>query len=218
MSELIKGDTEVSNLLIVESENDQYFIEALIEHLNLDVEVGSPICTIDEYECLGGISKLENKLVALKSRVLKEGIEKIGIIFDADNLGVEQRNNEIQEKINLVFGKDTDVIFEIHIMNVNGTGELETVLKKIKSKDSSVADCLEEWQNCLPDEKKLNQKEFDKFWIQIYQRYDTCSKNEKRHAHKNCNNEVSLKEKDIYDYNHDILNDLKEFLQKLGEN
>jgi hypothetical protein len=208
----------VSNLLIVESENDKYFIEALIEHLNLDVEVGSPICTIDEYECLGGISKLENKLVALKSRVLKEGIEKIGIIFDADNVGVEQRTNDIQEKINLVFEEDTDVIFEIYIMNVNGTGELETVLKEIKSKDSTVADCLESWQNCLPADKKLNQKEFNKFWIQVYQRYDCCTKKELKQAGRKCNNEVSLKEKKIWNFEHKTLNELKEFLKRLGEN
>jgi hypothetical protein len=45
----------VSNLIIVESENDQYFIEALIEKLNLrNIEVGKPICKIDDFDCLGG--------------------------------------------------------------------------------------------------------------------------------------------------------------------
>ena len=187
----------MSNLLIVESENDKYFIEALINHLNLNIEVGSPICSIDEYECLGGISKLENKLKELKGRVSKDGIEKIGIVFDADKVGIEQRTKDIQEKIDFVFKKDIDVIFKIYIMNVNGYGELETILKEIAAKESTIADCLESWQNCLPNNKKLNQKDFDKFWIQIYQRYDCCTKREKKRAGEKCNNEVSLKEKNI---------------------
>lgn len=208
----------MSNLLIVESENDKYFIEALINHLNLNIEVGSPICSIDEYECLGGISKLENKLKELKGRVSKDGIEKIGIVFDADKVGIEQRTKDIQEKIDFVFKKDIDVIFKIYIMNVNGYGELETILKEIASEESTIADCLESWQNCLPKDKKLNQKDFDKFWIQIYQRYDCCTKREKKQAGEKCSNEVSLKEKNIWNFEHSILNDLKDFLKELGEN
>ncbi len=207
----------MSNLLIVESENDKYFIEALINHLNLNIEVGSPICSIDEYECLGGISKLENKLKELTSRVSKNGIEKIGIIFDADKVGIKQRKKDIQNKIDLVFGKDSDVLFKIYIMNVSGYGELETLLKQIKSEDSTIADCLKSWQNCLPNNKKLNQKDFDKFWIQIYQRYDCCTKKEAKQAWRNCSNEVSLKEKKIWDFEHSILKELKEFLKELGE-
>ena len=207
----------MSNLLIVESENDKYFIEALINHLNLNLEVGSPICSINEYECLGGIGKLKNKLEALRARVFKEGIEKIGIIFDADKVGIEQRTKDIQEKIDLVFGKNTDVVFRIYIMNVDGHGELETVLKKIKSNDSTVADCLDSWQECLPDDKKINQKEFDKIWIQMYQRYDCCTKKESKRAGEKCNNEASLK-KEIYDLDNNILNELKDFLKEIGEN
>ena len=207
----------MSNLLIVESENDKYFIEALINRLKSNLEVVSPVCSIDEYECLGGIGKLEKKLESLKARVSKEAIEKIGIIFDADNVGIEQRTKDIQEKIDLVFVKDTDVTFHIYIMNVDGYGELETVLKKIKSNDSTVADCLDSWQECLPDDKKLNQKEFDKFWIQIYQRYDCCTKKESKRAGEKCNNKASLK-KDIYDLDNNILNKLKDFLKEIGEN
>jgi len=207
----------VSNLLIVESQNDKYFIEALINHLNLNIEVGSPVCSIDEYECLGGIGKLEEKLNALKGRVAKEGIETVGIIFDADKKGIEKQRKDIQEKIDLVFGKDSAIEFKIYIMNVEGYGELETVLKLIHLKDSTVADCLESWQECLPDDKKLNQKEFDKFWVQIYQRYDHCSKKEAKRAGEKCNNEVSLKNKKIWNFNHPTLNDLKKFLKEIGE-
>lgn len=206
----------MSNLLIVESENDKYFIEALIDHLNLNIEVGSPICSINEYACLGGIGKLKEKLNALKGRVAKEGIETVGIIFDADDIGINMRKQQIQEKIDIVFHEVEDVTFNIYIMNVAGTGELESVLKKIKSKDSTIADCLDAWRTCLPTDKQLNQKEFDKFWIQMYQRYDTCTKNEAKQAGKKCNNKISFS-KNIYDLDSPILNELKTFLKELGE-
>ena len=92
----------MSNLLIVESENDKYFIEAVIQHINLDISVDSPACSVNEYECLGGTGKLKNKLVALQSQVQKEGINKIGIIFDADSDGIKEKTQQIQDKIDLV--------------------------------------------------------------------------------------------------------------------
>ncbi|MCF7971346.1 MAG: hypothetical protein K9L22_09315 [Methylococcaceae bacterium] len=209
----------MSNLLIVESENDQYFIEALVARINVHIKIDSPVCLIDEYECLGGISKLENKLNALKSQVLKEGIDKIGIIFDADEAGVEQRTQQIQEKIDLVFGESPELKFSIFILNKDGQGELETLLKAIKSQASPMADCLEAWQACFATKNKaLKQKDFDKFWIQVYQRYDCCTNQEQKQAGRKCSNEVSLKNKSIYDYDQDIpeLNELKDFLRGLG--
>lgn len=207
----------MSNLLIVESENDQYFIEALVTHINVDIKIDNPVCSIDEYDCLGGMGKLENKLKSLRSQVQKEGIDKVGIIFDADDVGIETRAQNINEKITLVFGEDPDVEFAIFILNVSGEGELETLLKAIKCKDSPMADCLEVWQVCLQG-KKLKQKDFNKFWINIYQRYDCCSKDEKKQAARKCNNEASLKNKSIYDFDYNLpeLNELKGFLRELG--
>ena len=100
-------------------------------------------------------------------------------------------------------------------MNIDGNGELETLLKEIKSSDSPIADCLESWQECLRD-KKLNKKDFDKLWIQIYQRYDGCTKKEQKQAGRKCNNETSLKDKSIYDFDKNIieLTRLKKFLKE----
>ena len=57
----------MSNLIIVESENDRYFIESLVDKLNLpNIEVGIPICKIDDFDCLGGYTKLSANLKALK--------------------------------------------------------------------------------------------------------------------------------------------------------
>ncbi len=207
----------MSKLLIVESANDQYFIEALVTHINIDIKIDSPVCLIDEYDCLGGIGRLENKLKSLRSQVQKEGIDKVGIIFDADEVGIDARTQNINEKITLVFGEDPDVEFAIFILNVSGKGELETLLKAIKCKYSPMADCLEAWQACLQD-KKLKQKDFDKFWVQIYQRYDCCTTKEKKQADRKCGNEASLKNKSIYDFDYNMpeLNELKDFLRELG--
>ena len=210
----------MSVVLIVESENDKYFIEAVIRHINVEIEIGEPICSVDEYDCIGGMGKLDERLNALTHRIIKGEIEKVGIIFDADKAGIEVRTQQIKEKINLMIAtlpdECKDIAFDIYIQNKDGHGELETVLKDIKSEDSVIADCLESWQNCLPEKKKLKQKDFDKFWIQIYQRYDCCTKQEQTRAGSKCNNEASFS-KNIYDLESDTLENLKIFLKKLGE-
>ena len=67
-----------SNLLIVESENDKYFIKALIEYLKISIEIDSPICNIDDYECLKGLGSLESKFNQIKTKIKKDNILKIG--------------------------------------------------------------------------------------------------------------------------------------------
>ena len=77
--------------------------------------------------------------------------------------------------------------------NVHGKGELETVLKAIKSQESIYADCLESWREYLEGKgKKINNKDFDKFWIANYVRFDTCSRNDKKQAGQKCNLSYAL--------------------------
>jgi hypothetical protein len=124
--------------------------------------------------------------------------------------------NMIEKTINLVFTGDLAVEFSIHILNIDGEGELETLLKQIKSKDSPIADCLDAWRQCLlTKEKNIKQKDFDKFWINVYQRFDTCSKQEQKQAGRKCNFEASLK-KPIYDFDQPELFELKKFLKQLS--
>lgn len=222
-----KGKFVVSkNILIVESENDQYFIEAFIKKLNLrNIDVDLPICNITDYKCLGGIINLNKKLLQIKNRIGKEDIKKLGIILDADKIGIASRiefiNKNLSEicddikfdKTNILLkSKQLNIEIACYIMNINGYGELETVLRAIKLKSSIHADCLEHWRDCLETEKKkINDKYFDKFWVQIYQRYDICKPNESN-AYKNCTGEISMK-KDIWDFEHSSLAELKQFLQ-----
>lgn len=215
------------NLLIVESENDKFFIEALIQHLALtSVEVDTPICSIHDYECLDGLGNFAKRLTDLKKEIASKGIEKIGILIDADDKGINERvqviNTHLKQicsdvnitQMNLIqHSSELDVDFVCCITHVNGNGELETLLKTIKSNDSTYADCLENWKVCLESAgKAISDKEFDKFWVNNYLRYDTCTKKERTQSDRKCKNEIAIK-KPIWNFEHEALSDLKTFLQ-----
>lgn len=219
----------MSNLIIVESHNDKYFIEKMVEVLKIaNVQIDNPICNIDDFECLDGLSNLGYKLNEVKTRVDK--YEKIGIIVDADKEGIEKRISfinihlksicsdvELSEINHFVKSDELDVEIGCYIMNVEGSGELDTVLKAIKTKNSTYADCLESWKKCLEEKgKSISLKDFDKFWVNNYIRYDTCSSHEKKQAGTKCNTEASIK-KDIWDFQSSILADLKSFLLLLSK-
>lgn len=189
----------MSSRILVEGDSDKLFIEALLKHIHKNTEVDSPVCSTDKCELMNGKDDLKNKLKQIKRSIRKNGITKIGIIIDANSVGVIQREEEIQEKILQVFGENPMIEFTKHIINIDGYGELETLLKVIKSQDSTYADCLDAYQDCLPQEKKYSDKEYDKTWVYNYQK-------------KDCN---TKKISQIYDLDSDHLIELKNFLNNL---
>jgi len=225
----MKEKLEVSNnTIIVESENDRYFIKRLVNFLNIDgITIQPPICFIDDYECLDGLSetKLTEKLNEIRIEIEKRDIKKIGILVDADNAGIDSRlaliNSAIQAldptlnitEANHWYPSDhLDVKIACHILNLDGFGELETLLKEITTGDTIYAECLNAWKYCLSDSDiSISEKEFNKFWVNIYQRYDNCTNKEKKQAGRKCNFEASL-EKDIWDFSHPSLDQLRAFL------
>ena len=222
----------MKSLIIVESHNDKYFIEKLRDILDLEnIELKEPVCKMADYECLNGLS--ETKLTQTLKEIKFDQYQKIGIIIDADNEGIQKRIDlinscirtleEVPEdfqitKINeFIRVKNLDIEIGCYITNKDGFGELETVLKAIKKEDSTYADCLDSWKTCLNSKgKEINDKDFDKFWVSNYLRFDTCTKKEQKQADKNCKNEVAIK-KDIWDFENLILNDLKNFLKILNK-
>lgn len=239
----------VSNVLIVESKNDELFVRALVEHLNLtNVQVDRrPVCHIDDYQCLDGLDleKLIFRLEAFKNSLPKKDIRAVGVILDHDGKK-EERIGMINAAIKAVFDseeqiKDTNQFIDIStefgpeiyrlsiscfLTNVDGKGELETLLKAIKTKPSIYADCLGEWRKCIESrykaktkkEKKklLSDKEFDKLWVNNYIRFDTCSSKEKKQAFRKCSmynfNYLLENKKDILDFEHPALDSFKSFL------
>lgn len=223
----------MKSLIIVESHNDKYFIEKLRDELGLtNIKIDEPICNIHDYECLNGLS--ETKLKQILKEIKFDQYKKIGIIIDADNEGIEKRIDLINSCIRALEDVSSDfkitkinefikiesldeVEIGCYITNVDGNGELETVLKAIKSQDSTYADCLEAWKTCLTSKgKTITDKDFDKFWINNYLRFDTCSASEKSQAARKCNYESGMK-KDIWDFENPILKDLKEFLNLINQ-
>lgn len=223
-----------NNILIVENKNDQFFLQAIIRYLNFKIEVAPPIIiSEDDYRAMNGLNptKLKNALKDLKADIQKGEIERVGIIIDIDDQLEIDRINFVNECIQEVFPESQsleevkqfininfdgfNIQLACYFTNFNGQGELETVLKMIKSQNSDYADCLETWKDCLNNhDKSITVKEFNKFWVSIYLRYDTCSKKEKKQAERKCSFESAMSEKAwIWDFEHPTLNDLKEFLQ-----
>jgi len=209
-------ESEVSNRLIVESKNDQAFVQALVDYLNLPnifvsafESVKVEICK-EDYLLSDGVSlaSLIGELKTIKSESQKEVIDKIGIILDADD-SISEKLITINSALKKVFPlieedlfvkpnelkelilEDNQVIqVACHMINVNEVGELENLLREIKTQNSDYADCLESWRSCVEQkDKKITEKEFVKFWVNNYVRFDTCSKSEKKQVKTNCSME-----------------------------
>ena len=211
-------------------------MQAMVEKLNYDIQVEKPIY-IDDYKSLEGLSETE-LIKALKNLIRKidrKDIEKIGIIIDIDNCSEQERLKFVDRCIKQVFDeaeslsstkqfidictdRGTNAKLACYFTNVGGKGELETLLKAIKARESPHADCLNSWKTCIESQgKQIDQKGFDKFWVSIYLRYDTCSNQEQTQAGKKCSmsgfDYVMEHKKDIWDWDNPALNDLKDFFK-----
>ncbi len=223
----------MSNIVIVESKNDRIFMQAMVDKLNCAIQVEKPIY-IDDYKSLEGLSETEliKALKNLERKIDRKDIEKIGIIIDIDNCSEEERLKFVDRCIEQVFEAEslsstkqfidicadngTNAKLACYFTNVGGKGELETLLKEIKARESPHADCLNSWKTCIESQgKQIEQKGFDKFWVSIYLRYDTCSNQEQTQAGKKCSmsgfDYVMEHKKDIWNWDNPALDDLKEF-------
>ena len=211
------------NKLIVESDNDKIFIEKLKSILNIDnLEISQPLCSIDEFICLDGLGNLEKKLKDIKL----DELDKLGILIDADEVGIEKRISEINGILKKVgievefkdineFQKDSknDIEIACHILNIEDRGSLDNILKTISKGKSEYADCLKAWKKCLEEKgERVSDTIFTKFWVNNYLRFDTCDKEEQKKSSKKCNFEKAL-EKDCWDFEHKSLDSLKDFLK-----
>jgi hypothetical protein len=126
--------------------------------------------------------------------------------------------NRVNQFISLNF-EDYDVRLACYFTNVDGQGELETVLKVIKSQDSTHADCLQSWRECLINHgKTISDKRFDKLWVINYIRYDTSTKDDNKHADARLTLNYALENKSfIWNLDHPILTELKVFFRIFNE-
>jgi hypothetical protein len=221
------------NILIVESNNDKYFFQSVINHLNLAIEVESPIFDDEDYVPMGGLNPklLITSLKSIEAEIKKKDIERIGVIIDIDRHSEADRIKFINDCLIKVFPKavlldrvnqfvdlnfdDYQIQLACYFTNVGGQGELETVLKAIKSQDSTHADCLERWRECLTNHgKEFKDKDFDKLWVANYIRYDTSTKEEKKDARGKLTLNYTLQNKpSIWNLDHPILDKMKVFFR-----
>jgi histidyl-tRNA synthetase len=143
--------------------------------------------------------------LALVNDAIKESFDVANI---PDLIGTSQF-------IKVSIDSNTEIEIACFFIHIDDKGELEDVLREIKTHESNHADCLEKWQKCLETKsiKKTN-KEINKLWLQIFIRYDVCSKEEQENAGKCCNLKYVLENKtDVFDFTHQCLNELKTFLE-----
>jgi hypothetical protein len=175
-------------------------------------------------------------------------MHKIAIVWDMDTLTEAQRiqqcNTAIQMAIKNIRDKNPDYVIEFvnpltvagqftalsvngvsveigaYFINHNGKGEMEDLLKAIKTQPSPIADCVDALlPDCLAqhDENPVKDKDLIKLWMNHYIRYDTLPSNKRSDKFTKWEN-VMLKRSDIFDFNKtdvSALAELKSFLIKL---
>jgi hypothetical protein len=105
---------------------------------------------------------------------------------------------------------------------LNDKGEIEDLLKAIKSFPSPLADCIDsKLPQCLQENliEDLRDKDLIKLWINNYQRYDTLAK-DKRTAKFTKWENVMKDRSDIFDFGKDSVPELvklKEYLLMVTE-
>lgn len=227
------------NVLIVEGKEDKAFIDYLLNDA-INVKVENPPEILE----LSGLSKeaLKVRIGSLKRRIESNSIEKLGIVIDLDTFetegGFKNRlklvNDAIKESfkesfdvtnisdltdasqfIKVPIDNNTEIEIACFFIHIDNKGELEDVLREIKTHESSHADCLEAWNKCLKAKSiEKTDKEINKLWLQIFIRYDICSKEEQKNARECCKLEYVLENKnDVFDFDHECLNELKAFLE-----
>ena len=210
----------MKNLLIVEGNSDKAFLDKLISLKHLTVAV----------RAMGGLSegKLRQIVETALTDIDKMGIEKIGILIDQDDFSTQERLDFINKSLrglitpfsdfNHIESKQYDenlVEMFCCLMQLDGKGELNTVLRHIKTQDSPFADCLETWRNCITP-KAIKQSDFDDFWVSQYLHYDTCKSGEKGNRADKCSVKalpyIFDKKAHIFNLEHDCLDEIKRFL------
>ena len=173
----------------------------------------------------------------------KQHITRVGIIRDIDFNTLESRillvNNAIRSAYKIIYGelknvnqlttiqlidKDTQreykIDFACHFVSLNGSGEIEDILKSIKCKPSPIADCVDEHlPNCLiASNQELKDKDLVKLWLNHYQRYDTLPKNKRKSPFTEMTH-IMKNRTEIFDFDNNLkeLLELKSFLRMMSE-
>lgn len=177
-------------------------------------------------------------LRSLKNDIFNEKYDKIAIIQDIDNNSKENRLRLVNNAFKVAYPSEYQEITDTNILvpfnfiqdsdDVEITvqvachfvglttdeikkGEIEDILKAIKTQPSPLADCIDEHlPKCMQvSEEELRDKDLVKLWINHYQRYDTLPK-KKRNFRATTWENVMTKRAFLFDFNRDEITDLRE--------
>jgi hypothetical protein len=193
------------NILIVESHNDQYFVQALANNMSKNNDVWQ----IDEFKH-SNLEAQKLKTVLADALTTRE-VTKIGIMLDIDNsnklsridlinrcleksmadcdfIKLETKIEDTGKPVNIKLTEEKEAQIACYFTNIEEKGELEDVLKKIASQKADFANCLfEGWKECFEKKGKkivekgesggdITDKELVKLWVDFYKRLDTLKK------------------------------------------
>jgi hypothetical protein len=191
---------------------------------------------------------LISELKALKNDFSNEKYDKVGIIRDMDNSSEADMllliNNALREaypdeyqelkscntSVPFEFkqnstGNILTIYFACHFVGIDSKGvrkgEIEDILKAIKSKSSPLADCVDKHlPECLDLQgaNSLRDKDLVKLWINHYQRYDTLVKKNRTDEFTSWKN-VMEKRSEIFDFTSELseFQELKDFLNNMAK-
>lgn len=227
--------------IIVEDNNDKYTYQAIIDYIKLQATLSVIEVEID-WEISSAESNPEKPTGLVKTfksllnDIRSGSIERIGVIWDIDT-DANQKLKTVLTAFNLAFGSDViinlftkpnefgSIIFDsgkpeeieiqiaCHFVGINGSGEIEDVLKAIKLQASPLADCIDtNLPHCLKANgiTDVNDKELVKLWINNYQRYDNLTKKDRTVANTKWENVMIKRGVQLFDFSRDEVPELKE--------
>lgn len=237
MSNMRLNDAKID---IISQEEKAYF-----DDLQFEDETGKVYKGLSEKALSAKLQIIRQKLSRLYPNVEKVGF-LLDMDTLQSNGGLQKRlqnvNNALQDAWNVAAnilamntlysincktqeGENIPMQVACYFANIKGEGELETLLFHIANKENAhYANCLQAWKECYTQKEidksyEIKNKEFQKFWIEIYKRFDTLPRNQRNETNTNFRN-IMLGSEDgktanrnhIFDLNAEYLTEVKTFL------
>jgi len=237
--------------IIVEDKNDKHTYQAIINYIKLQGDLSVSEVEI-EWEVSSAENNpkkptgLIRTLKSLLNDIRSGSIERIGIVWDIDT-DADQKFQTVLAALKMAFEPDAvlklfsrpnefgSIIFDsgtqeeievkvaCYFVGLNGKGEIEDLLKAIKSQPSPLADCVDEHlPQCLKSHgiTDVSDKELVKLWINNYQRYDHLTKKDRSVTNTAWENVMLKRGEQLFDFSKAAvpeLMQLKSFLKMMTE-
>jgi hypothetical protein len=181
-------------------------------------------------------TKLKTKLKDVIADIRRDKTQKVGILLDRDEVPESECIQLIDEAVQAACAEmgavfsgtiaQLNTFYEVAyqgqrfslacgLVGLEGKGELTHLLRATANQPSDFADCLQAWRDCAETKgKTIKDKDFTKIWVDFYIRWDTCSKKDRKQAEMKCSMRYfgTVLEKDLFDFEHPALSDLRTFL------